>query len=424
MKLCNNNLEKLSWISKRSFCGRFYSLPPIVCSSSWCGDRAEGATNRNRKMNWFGSVRDLLIGNKTMGQLSHYDIARAPRMALPSGDHIEVPEETILSEIKCHICLGVITETAMIKLCCHRFCRGCITKTINATHTCPLCLTKITSHRCLQPDPIFDSLIECLYPSRDRKGDSLSEKRVDLSALRRQHNEKVAQMRERARIMRESNENQTSTTAYIKSGPSLPQRSSVSGAYAGIKRTRNELGCVCLCLCPHPDLGVSQKECNLILHPGDGDGQMTTQPLPIPISMFTTCESMRLFIRVPALTTVLDLKTYLFTKFPVSNDTSSLHIVMLDSIIQGYPPDKPETLLPDTVTMKDVCLQYWDKNSELVLYYYHKTQNYTAEGRGPIRAVVTEAKLTLKDIQTAISDTNTRKPSYEIFTVNCNTYEH
>lgn len=112
---------------------------------------------------------------------------------------LEVSAQSILSEIRCAICLDVIEKATMIKKCSHRFCYNCILSTIqnipedkDTTRSCPLCKEKFTSRRDFQKDPFFDDLIASLYPKSKRVP---APSKADIDQYKKLYRDKVRELK-------------------------------------------------------------------------------------------------------------------------------------------------------------------------------------------------------------------------------------
>lgn len=89
------------------------------------------------------------------------------RVVACADDAFKVSLESIHDEVKCPICLGIISNTRTFMECLHRFCAECIEKYIRVRKKeCPQCRMHCSSKRSLRPDKRFDSLINALYPDR------------------------------------------------------------------------------------------------------------------------------------------------------------------------------------------------------------------------------------------------------------------
>lgn len=99
--------------------------------------------------------------------LTTYDMQRSPHKQLNPDELIECCPQSVLSDVTCPICLGILKDTMTTKECLHRFCERCITTALrNGNKECPSCRKKLVSKRSLRPDYNFDKLIEALFPDR------------------------------------------------------------------------------------------------------------------------------------------------------------------------------------------------------------------------------------------------------------------
>jgi len=99
-------------------------------------------------------------------ELTLYEKHRKPRPA-PSGS-FTCPLQGLQQEFRCVICLDYIRNARIVRECLHRFCEGCIEKSlvqVGLRKECPICRVHIPSRRSLAPDPDFDKLIR--YIVRD-----------------------------------------------------------------------------------------------------------------------------------------------------------------------------------------------------------------------------------------------------------------
>ncbi|CAN4104990.1 unnamed protein product [Withania somnifera] len=82
---------------------------------------------------------------------------------------IAVSRSEIRTNVQCPICLGIIKRTRVVMGCQHRFCRGCIDKSMRlGNNECPACRIHCASRRSLRDDPGFDTLIEAIYPDVEK----------------------------------------------------------------------------------------------------------------------------------------------------------------------------------------------------------------------------------------------------------------
>ena len=93
--------------------------------------------------------------------------------------------QCVHSDLRCPICLDLLTSTMTTVECLHRFCAECIitalrsgrrfnSRNIQMFHfyfpgnkECPTCRKKLVSKRSLRPDPNFDQLVAKLFPDKD-----------------------------------------------------------------------------------------------------------------------------------------------------------------------------------------------------------------------------------------------------------------
>lgn len=89
-------------------------------------------------------------------------------------EDIAISPRSLHRELMCPICLDILNQTMTTRECLHRFCSACINKALRSGNKeCPTCRKKLTSRRCLRPDPNFDKLIAKIYNGeQDRPQDS------------------------------------------------------------------------------------------------------------------------------------------------------------------------------------------------------------------------------------------------------------
>lgn len=87
---------------------------------------------------------------------------------------IAVSPRSLHRELMCPICLETLNQTMTTRECLHRFCSACINKALRSGNKeCPTCRKKLTSRRCLRPDPNFDQLISKIFNcEQDRPQDT------------------------------------------------------------------------------------------------------------------------------------------------------------------------------------------------------------------------------------------------------------
>jgi len=102
-------------------------------------------------------------------ELSHYELHR---QAQPLMSNKEAPttvsSKCVHSDLRCPICLDLLTSTMTTVECLHRFCAECIITALRSGNKeCPTCRKKLVSKRSLRPDPNFDQLVAKLFPDKD-----------------------------------------------------------------------------------------------------------------------------------------------------------------------------------------------------------------------------------------------------------------
>lgn len=91
-------------------------------------------------------------------ELTLYERNRKPRNVVKG--RIQRPEKALEQAFRCVICLGYIRNTRIVMECMHRFCEGCIEKSLRmGRNECPVCRVYVPSRRSLAPDPNFDRII-------------------------------------------------------------------------------------------------------------------------------------------------------------------------------------------------------------------------------------------------------------------------
>eukprot|EP01119_Soliformovum_irregulare_P022179 TRINITY_DN7534_c0_g1_i3.p1 TRINITY_DN7534_c0_g1~~TRINITY_DN7534_c0_g1_i3.p1 ORF type:complete len:190 (+),score=10.14 TRINITY_DN7534_c0_g1_i3:29-598(+) len=98
--------------------------------------------------------------------LTSYELERIPRTPITDDSTTTIQVRTLNVELTCAVCLGILHNTLTVMECLHRFCSGCITKSLRlGKKECPTCRVKCTSRRHLRPDPNFDAIISQIYPN-------------------------------------------------------------------------------------------------------------------------------------------------------------------------------------------------------------------------------------------------------------------
>eukprot|EP00036_Acanthoecidae_sp_10tr_P009240 CAMPEP_0182921104 /NCGR_PEP_ID=MMETSP0105_2-20130417/3928_1 /TAXON_ID=81532 ORGANISM="Acanthoeca-like sp., Strain 10tr" /NCGR_SAMPLE_ID=MMETSP0105_2 /ASSEMBLY_ACC=CAM_ASM_000205 /LENGTH=320 /DNA_ID=CAMNT_0025058589 /DNA_START=262 /DNA_END=1224 /DNA_ORIENTATION=+ len=101
--------------------------------------------------------------------LSPYDWVREPHVPPADADDqtVVLGFNELLPEMKCPICLSIISEATSTQECLHRFCAPCITRSLAVKKECPTCRVKVKTQRSLRKDPAFDMLVSIMYPDKD-----------------------------------------------------------------------------------------------------------------------------------------------------------------------------------------------------------------------------------------------------------------
>jgi len=101
--------------------------------------------------------------------LTPYDQCRAPRAVdMVRGKKLVIAVESIKGDFQCPICLSIMTHTAMIPECLHRFCKKCIEQSIRNGYDCPTCRVKMKrTRRTLKNDTWFDNMISTIFGNAD-----------------------------------------------------------------------------------------------------------------------------------------------------------------------------------------------------------------------------------------------------------------
>jgi len=100
--------------------------------------------------------------------LTLYDYHREPRPPITDDSTTTIQIRNLNIELTCPICLGILHNTMTVMECLHRFCSGCISKSLRlGKKECPTCRVKCSSRRHLRADPNFDGIIAQIYPDLD-----------------------------------------------------------------------------------------------------------------------------------------------------------------------------------------------------------------------------------------------------------------
>lgn len=116
-----------------------------------------------------------------------------------SLDVMSLNEEELYNEMKCPICLEIITDTMIVMECLHRFCKECIERSLRLVkHECPSCRIHVPSKRSLRRDSNFDELISVCFPDRN----NAVPVQCDVVASRKSFEKSVVALRARQREVR------------------------------------------------------------------------------------------------------------------------------------------------------------------------------------------------------------------------------
>ncbi|XP_019159016.1 PREDICTED: putative E3 ubiquitin-protein ligase RING1a isoform X2 [Ipomoea nil] len=111
---------------------------------------------------------------------------------------ISVSRSDIRGNVQCPICLGIIKRTRVVMGCQHRFCRECIDKSMRlGNNECPACRIHCASRRSLRDDPIFDAIIQAIYPDVEKYEEEELVFHEEERALNQQIQASIAQISQR-----------------------------------------------------------------------------------------------------------------------------------------------------------------------------------------------------------------------------------
>jgi len=334
-------------------------------------------------------------------------------------------------EIKCSICLGILEKTWTVTACLHRFCSDCLHRSLRVQlgsqkihHECPLCRAKLASRRSSKPDPKFDTLIGILlgvgvktdimdvedtektdpdvlsvpvlgvvHPSNGADGDD----RIDASLFRSLHEENIRKFRERQKEYKNDLRNnisseqrrsvsmkmsaEHSSSANLKNVPELVLWSLQPLNIQNLKILQNNLSIQSLKSSPeNMNSNAITNEDNLqpnVHYPSlqNTDSKNTA----FKNTDFKEKRLKKAYLKSSGCMSVKDVKGYLLKKINESNDNNDEDFInhrdfsfdlLKMMVIEIYTAtDDQILLLDDSVTLKDVCTKYWNKNSELYLYF-------------------------------------------------------
>jgi len=104
----------------------------------------------------------------SMYGLTLYEFNREARKPVADDTQTSIQIRNLNIELTCPVCLGILHNTMTVMDCLHRFCSGCISKSLRwGKKECPTCRAKCASMRSLRPDPNFDGIIYQIYPNLD-----------------------------------------------------------------------------------------------------------------------------------------------------------------------------------------------------------------------------------------------------------------
>lgn len=105
--------------------------------------------------------------NASAWTLSAYDHERTPHFPCSDPGVMKLSWNTLSENMKCPICLSILSETMTTMECMHRFCADCITTALRSgKKECPTCRAVCPSRRSLRRDEEFDNLVAQVYPDR------------------------------------------------------------------------------------------------------------------------------------------------------------------------------------------------------------------------------------------------------------------
>ncbi|ETO22787.1 hypothetical protein RFI_14407 [Reticulomyxa filosa] len=72
--------------------------------------------------------------------------------------------DTLRVELRCPICLDILTKTMCVKECIHRFCKKCLDRALKTNGKyCPVCYTSVATRQHTRRDISLDNLISYLF---------------------------------------------------------------------------------------------------------------------------------------------------------------------------------------------------------------------------------------------------------------------
>eukprot|EP00039_Didymoeca_costata_P000923 m.48071 g.48071 ORF g.48071 m.48071 type:complete len:272 (+) comp10550_c0_seq1:170-985(+) len=100
-------------------------------------------------------------------ELTEYELQRLPHSPIMNDTVVRLHWNELNDQLKCPVCLSILTSTMTTKDCLHRFCSECISKALRMNKKeCPTCRNECPSKRSLRQDDNFDKLISIIFPDR------------------------------------------------------------------------------------------------------------------------------------------------------------------------------------------------------------------------------------------------------------------
>ncbi|KFH13096.1 zinc finger, C3HC4 type (RING finger) domain-containing protein [Toxoplasma gondii VAND] len=136
--------------------------PMSARSRAWLAhDRANGTLWGRTREEYEAIARALRPG------VSVYEATAEPRRIDESllSKQTTLGESELRCDLSCPICMGIFQNVVVVKDCLHRFCADCIEKCVRTgLRECPQCRIHVASRRALRPDPIFERILNKLFP--------------------------------------------------------------------------------------------------------------------------------------------------------------------------------------------------------------------------------------------------------------------
>ena len=291
--------------------------------------------------------------------LTAYETICKPRQILQENSLNSDTQEPVENTIKvnynkdlftdlilCPICRETFKKTTTVMPCLHRFCNECINRCLREFktegHECPLCRKKLASRRNCKLDPNYDKLVAILSKTYDDEASDMS-----IRDYKKLHEARSLQLRQQSKEKKFQQAVQL-TQLRANSNDSLLGKRSISG---------EPLVHVNFILKPFtfvdPNIPLSSSSSSsssdaINNHPNEYINDSLKKP----------------YLRAPSGVTIVDLVKFLKTKSQFQRLDFDILIKFQEQVI----------LLSDDVTLKDICVKYYnDADSELALYYRRKT---------------------------------------------------